>query len=83
MARILTGTVVSDKPDKTVIVAISRTVVHPIYRKAYKATKKIAAHDPENAHKTGDQVTIEETRPLSATKRFKVVEAPKKEPVKK
>jgi small subunit ribosomal protein S17 len=75
VARQLTGTVVSDKPDKTVIVAIKRDVVHPVYRKRYSVTKKVAAHDEGNAHKVGDVVTIEETRPLSATKRFKVIPA--------
>lgn len=71
----LTGTVVSDKADKTVIVAVERSVLHPVYRKSYKVTKKFPAHDPVNAHKVGDVVTIEETRPLSATKRFQVIEA--------
>lgn len=71
----LTGTVVSDKPDQTVIVAIERRKMHPLYRKRYLVTKRIAAHDPDNAHKVGEQVTIEETRPLSATKSFKVVKS--------
>lgn len=70
--RRISGTVVSDKPDQTVIVATERKVVHPIYRKAYAVTKRIPAHDPDNSYKVGDTVTIEETRPLSATKRFKV-----------
>lgn len=83
--RRLTGTIVSDKPDQTVIVAIERRVVHPIYRKSYAVTKRIAAHDPDNSHKVGEVVTITETRPLSATKRFIVSEsapAPSKEPTK-
>ncbi len=71
--RRITGTVVSDKPDQTVIVATERRVVHPIYRKSYAATKRLAAHDPDNRYKTGDTVTIQETRPLSATKRFIVI----------
>jgi small subunit ribosomal protein S17 len=75
MARSITGTVISDKPDQTIIVAVERTAVHPIYRKAYKVTKKITAHDPDNAHKTGDRVTITETRPISKTKRFIVADA--------
>lgn len=74
MARELTGTVVSDKPDKTVIVAVERAVVHPVYRKRYTITKKFAAHDPENKHKVGETVTIAETKPLSARKRHIVVE---------
>lgn len=73
MARTLTGTVVSAKPDKTITVAIKSRVVHPIYRKAFNRTKKIAAHDPENTFKEGDTVTVTETRPLSARKRFIVV----------
>jgi small subunit ribosomal protein S17 len=71
--RQLTGTVVSDKPDQTVIVKVDRRKVHPLYRKAYSVSKKFAAHDPENAFKTGTVVTIEETRPISKSKRFKVV----------
>lgn len=71
--RELRGVVVSDKGDKTVIVAVERKVLHPVYRKAYSVTKKFPAHDAANAHKVGDTVTIQETRPLSATKRFKVV----------
>lgn len=74
MAREFTGTVVSDKADKTVVVAVERRVTHPVYRKSYKVTKKFAAHDAQNTHKTGDVVTIRETRPLSATKRFIVIE---------
>lgn len=74
-ARQLSGTVVSDKPNQTVIVAIERQIMHPVYKKPYKVTKRIAAHDPENKHKVGETVTISETRPLSKTKRFKVLEA--------
>ena len=74
--RTLTGTVVSDKADKTITVAISRRVMHPIYRKRYQVTKKVAAHDPENTYKIGDTVTVSETRPLSARKRFEVVGKP-------
>lgn len=70
--RELQGTVVSDKSDKTVIVAVKRNVLHPVYRKSFKMTSKFTAHDETNAYKIGDTVTIQETRPLSATKRFKV-----------
>ncbi len=71
--RRLQGKVVSDKTDKTVIVAVARRKTHPLYRKPYQVTKKFAAHDAENTAKVGDVVTIEETRPLSATKRFKLI----------
>lgn len=71
--RRLTGTVVSDAPDQTVIVKVARRKIHPLYRKAYNASKKFAAHDAENAYKVGAVVTIEETPPLSATKRFRVI----------
>lgn len=71
--RKLTGIVVSDKPDQTVVVKVERRVVHPIYRKAYFVSKRFAAHDADNAFKVGQEVTIEETRPLSATKRFRVL----------
>lgn len=71
--RRITGTVVSNAADKTVTVAVVRSVMHPLYRKRYRVTKKIIAHDPDNACQVGDTVTIEETRPLSARKRFIVV----------
>ena len=80
--RTLTGVVVSDKADKTIIVQTERRVMHPVYRKAYKVTKKFAAHDAENAAKVGDTVTIEETRPLSARKRFRLVTDQKKKETK-
>lgn len=68
------GRVVSDKMDKTVIVAVEYTRPHPIYKKAMKRTSKFAAHDEENQCKNGDIVRIEETRPLSKTKRWVVRE---------
>ena len=68
------GRVVSDKMDKTVIVAVEYTRQHPIYKKAMKRTSKFAAHDEENRCKIGDVVRIEETRPLSKTKRWVVRE---------
>lgn len=73
MSRTLTGTVVSDKPDQTVVVAVSRRVNHPIYRKAYTVTKKIHAHDAGNTKKVGDVVTVSECRPRSALKRWEVI----------
>ena len=75
--RTITGTVVSDKNDQTIVVAVERRVMHPVYRKAYSITKKFAAHDPDNRHKVGDTVTIAESRPLSKTKRFTVVDKEK------
>ncbi|HSX48472.1 MAG TPA: 30S ribosomal protein S17 [Candidatus Nanoarchaeia archaeon] len=70
MARTMRGTVVSDKMDKTVVVAVSSVKTHPIYRKKYSVTAKFKAHDEGNSYKTGDLVEISESRPLSATKRW-------------
>lgn len=70
MARILKGKVVSDKMDKTVVVAVATVKTHPIYRKKYAVTAKFKAHDEDNNYKTGDLVEITESRPLSATKRW-------------
>ncbi len=68
------GMVVSDKMEKTVVVQIERRVQHPVYGKMVRRTKKLKAHDEENAAKTGDTVRIMETRPLSKDKRWRVVE---------
>ncbi|NPV30129.1 MAG: 30S ribosomal protein S17 [Firmicutes bacterium] len=68
------GKVVSDKMDKTVVVAVETLVRHPLYGKTVKRTKKFKAHDEENACRIGDQVKIMETRPLSKEKRWRVVE---------
>lgn len=68
------GRVVSDKMDKTVVVAVDYLKPHPLYRKIIRKTNKFHAHDEENACKTGDLVRIEESRPLSRTKRWRVVE---------
>ena len=68
------GTVVSDKMDKTVVVAVERRTAHPVYGKRITQTKKFHAHDEENQAREGDTVRIEETRPLSKTKRWRVVE---------
>ena len=73
--RILQGTVVSDKGDKTVIVSVERRVMHPLYKKFIRRSKRYAAHDPENRHKVGDVVRIIECRPISRSKRFEVIEA--------
>ncbi|HXB23898.1 MAG TPA: 30S ribosomal protein S17 [Gemmatimonadaceae bacterium] len=68
------GTVVSDKMQKTVVVAIQRRVPHPTYGKMITRTKHFKAHDEQNASKAGDVVRIMETRPLSKDKRWRVVE---------
>ena len=73
--RILQGTVVSDKGDKTVIVSVERRVMHPIYKKYITRSKKYAAHDENNAHKIGDTVMIRECRPISKRKCWEVVTA--------
>ena len=69
-----TGLVVSDKMDKTVVVAIERRVPHPMYGKMITRTKRLKAHDEENSAKVGDTVRIVETRPLSKDKRWRLVE---------
>ena len=71
--KILSGVVVSDKMDKTVVVKVSRFVKHKKYCKYYKVSKRYKAHDPENKYKTGDKVEIAETRPISKEKKFKVL----------
>ena len=68
------GTVVSDKSDKTVTVVVERRFPHPLYGKGVSRTKKYHAHDDKNEFRTGDVVRIMETRPLSKTKRWRVVE---------
>lgn len=67
------GVVTSDKMMKTVVVAVTRTAVHPKYQKRYQITNKFKAHSENNEYKTGDRVIIEETRPLSKDKKWKVV----------
>lgn len=68
------GVVVSNKMDKTVVVAVERTQSHPLYGKRIKTTRKFHAHDEENKCNIGDLVKIVETRPLSKLKRWKVIE---------
>ena len=72
--RVLTGTVVSDKGDKTVVVRVERRVKHPLYGKIIKLSKKYHAHDEGNAFKTGEQVRIEECAPVSKLKSWTVLE---------
>ena len=71
--RILQGTVVSDKNDKTVTVLVERRFTHPMMRKTVRSSKKYRAHDPENTFKTGDSVRIRECAPVSKNKRWEVV----------
>lgn len=71
--RVLQGTVVSDKMDKTIVVRVDRRVMHPLYGKTVKRSKKYMAHDPDNRFKIGDVVRIVECRPLSARKRWEVL----------
>ena len=68
------GYVVSDKMDKTVVVAVEDRVKHPLYGKVLRRTSKLKAHDEQNACGVGDRVLLMETRPLSATKRWRIVE---------
>ena len=71
--RVLHGTVVSDKGDKTVIVLVERRLMHPVYKKFIRQSKKYAAHDENNQFKVGDMVEIIECRPMSKRKRWMVV----------
>ena len=71
--RILRGVVVSDKSDKTITVLVSRKVMHPVYKKYIKRSKKYSAHDENNKFKVGESVTIQEIKPISRTKRWIVV----------
>ena len=72
--RILVGTIVSDKTDKTVTVLVERKVKHPLYGKIIRRSKKYHAHDEANEFKPGDTVRIEETRPISKTKTWRVLD---------
>ena len=72
--RVLTGVIVSDKTDKTVVVNVERKVKHPLYGKVIRRTSKVKAHDENNTAGVGDRVRLMETRPLSATKRWRLVE---------
>lgn len=72
--KVRTGVVVSDKMDKTVLVRIDRKVRHPLYRKTVASSNKLAAHDENNDAHVGDTVRVMETRPLSKTKRWRLVE---------
>ena len=72
--KILTGIVVSDKPNKTVTVLVERKYQHPVLKKIVKVKKKYNAHDENNKFKTGDKVSIIESKPFSKNKKFQVME---------
>lgn len=72
--RVLTGMIVSDKTDKTVVVKVERKVKHPLYGKIIRRSKKYHAHDEGNEYKAGETVRIEETKPMSKLKTWKVIE---------
>jgi small subunit ribosomal protein S17 len=71
--RKLEGIIVSDKMNKTRVVAVTRLKKHPRYQKYYKVTRRFKAHDENNEYKTGDRVIIKETRPLSKEKRWRII----------
>jgi len=71
--RTIKGVVISDKMESTVVVAVTRLKKHPKCRKYYKSTRKFKAHDPEGQYHEGDKVLIQETKPMSKTKRWSVV----------
>ena len=72
--KILTGVVVSDKPNKTITVAVERKYSHPVLKKVVKVRKKYNVHDENNRFKTGDKVSIIESKPFSKNKKFQVME---------
>jgi small subunit ribosomal protein S17 len=72
--RLKLGRVVSDKMDKTVVVSVERLRRHPVYKRVVRLSSKFKAHDEDNAARVGDTVRIEESRPLSREKRWRVVE---------
>ncbi|MCG9967857.1 30S ribosomal protein S17 [Pelotomaculum terephthalicicum JT] len=74
LRKVLTGRVVSDKMEKTVVVAVETLVKHPRYQRIIRRTRKFKAHDAENSCRIGDKVKVMETRPLSKEKRWRVVE---------
>ena len=75
--KILKGIVVSDKPNKTITVMVERKYSHPLLKKVIKVRKKFSAHDENNKYKTGDQVSIIESKPFSKNKKFEVMETNK------
>ena len=82
LRKTMVGTVVSDKMDKTIVVAVETSVAHPIYNKTVKRTYKLKAHDENNECKVGDKVEVMETRPLSKDKRYRLVRIVEKAVIK-
>ena len=82
LRKVLVGTVVSNKMDKTIVVAVETNVKHPMYKKIVKRTYKLKAHDEENICQVGDKVKVMETRPLSKDKRWRLVEVIEKAVIK-
>ncbi len=82
LRKTMTGTVISDKMDKTVVVAVETSVRHKVYGKTVKRTYKLKAHDENNECHTGDRVEVMETRPLSKDKRWRVVKIVEKAIIK-
>ena len=82
LRKVMTGTVVSNKMDKTIVVAVETSVKLPIYGKIVKKTYKLKAHDEENQCQIGDRVKVMETRPLSKDKRWRLVEVVEKAVIK-
>ena len=82
LRKTMIGTVVSDKMDKTVVVAVEDSVAHPMYSKTVKRTYKLKAHDENNECKAGDKVEVMETRHLSKDKRYRVVRVVEKAVIK-
>jgi len=78
--RVLTGKVVSDKNDKTITVLVERRIMHPVYKKFIRRTKRFMAHDEDNRYKVGDLVSIIEARPMSRRKRWQVLDQGEPEP---
>ncbi|MDD4237547.1 MAG: 30S ribosomal protein S17 [Desulfotomaculaceae bacterium] len=74
LRKVLTGKVVSDKMDKTVVVAVETLVRHPLYQRIIRRTKKFKAHDEQNSCHIGDKVKMMETKPISKEKRWRVIE---------
>ena len=82
LRKTMIGTVVSDKMDKTIVVAVEDSVAHPIYKKTVKRTYKLKAHDEANECKIGDRVEVMDTRPLSKDKRWRLVKIVEKAVIK-
>lgn len=78
MSKILQGTVVSTKADKTIVISVTNRKTHPLYKKQYSMSNKIMAHDENNECLVGDEVTISETRPISRRKRFSLLKIVKR-----